>query len=193
MPITPTDKSFRPTYRASHHAGLIAFDASYFATLFLHGTETAIRKLLAMVIEPGSPASAKRYSSGKRSCETLLYHRDAFPTGMIGPGLVLWRAQVEGAAQVMVRVHPAMAQEVWEELHECAGIVGEGVSIEDARFEIGAIDLFGPIATEALFAILKVGKGASSKIWNQLRGLSGPTNLPLGAVLDLDLCDPRIE
>jgi len=146
-----------------------------------------------MVIEPGSPASAKRYSLGKRSCETVLYHRDAFPAGMIGPALVLWRAQVEGTVQVMVRLHPAVAQEVWEEFHECAGIVGEGLKIEDARFEIGAIDLFGPLATEALFTILKPGKGASSTIWNRLRGLSDPTSLPLGSLLDLDLCDPRIE
>jgi ribonuclease P/MRP protein subunit POP1 len=193
LPITPTEKSFRPTYRASHHAGLIAFDTSYFSTLFLHGSESALRKLLDLVIEPGSPASAKRYSSGKRSCETLLYHRDAFPAGMMGPALILWRAEVEGVAEVMVRIHPAIVQEVWEEFHGCVGVVGEGVKVEDARFEIGAIDLFGPMATEALFAILKTGKDPSSKVWNKLRGLTDPTSLPLGAVLDLDLCDPRIE
>lgn len=114
---------------------------------------------------------------------------------MIGPALILWRVDSgdAGVVQVMVRVHPAMVQEVWEEVHECVKVVGEGVKIEDARFEIGGIDLFGPMATEALFAILKVGKGGSSKVWNQLRGLSDPTSLPLGAVLDLDLCDPRIE
>ena len=33
------------------------------------------------------------------------------------------------------------------------------IAIEDARFEIGTIDLFGPLATEVLFAVLKVGKG----------------------------------
>ena len=92
----------------------------------------------------------------------------------------------------MVRVHPAIVQEVWDELHECAKTVGE-VRIEDARFEIGAIDLFGPMASEALFAVLKVGKGTCSKVWNQLRGLDNATSLPLGAVLDLDLCDPRVE
>ena len=69
----------------------------------------------------------------------------------------------------------------------------EGVKIEDARFEIGAIDLFGPLATEVLFAVLKVGKGTCSKVWQQLRGLGEAISLPLGAVIDLDLCDPRIE
>jgi ribonuclease P/MRP protein subunit POP1 len=111
---------------------------------------------------------------------------------MIGPVLVLWRAEVEGQASVMLRVHAACVHEVWEELHVCAATV-EGCKIEDARFEIGAIDLIGPMATEALFAILKVGKGESAKVWNQLRGLSDPMSLPLGAVLDLDLRDPRIE
>jgi ribonuclease P/MRP protein subunit POP1 len=191
LPITPTEKSFRPTYRASQHAGFIAFDTSYFATLFVHGTEDQIRKVLDMVIEPGSAASGKRYSSGKRTCEITLYRHDEFPRGMIGPAMVLWRPSAE-ETQVMVRVHPAIVQEVWDELHVCAKTVGD-VNIEDARFEIGAIDLFGPMASEALFAVLKVGKGTCSKVWNQLRGLDNATSLPIGAALDLDLCDPRVE
>jgi ribonuclease P/MRP protein subunit POP1 len=191
MPITPTEKSFRPTYRASHQSGFIAFDTSYHSTLFLHGSENALRRLLDMVIEPGSAASAKRYSSGKRTCETTLYHHGEFPRGMIGPVLVLWKASQEKASQVMLRVHPAIIGQVWEELHTCAKTITD-ITIEDARFDLGAIDLFGPLATEALFAILKVGKGACSKVWQQLRGLGEPATLPLGAVLDLDLSDPRI-
>jgi len=194
LPSTPTEKSFRPTYRASNHSGFIAFDTSYFSTLFISGTEIDLRKVLDMIIEPGSAASGKRYSSGKRSCETLLFRHDDFPRGMIGPALILWRVVDEGEMrQVMVRVHPSMVEEVWEELHVCAKMVGENIEIEDARFEIGAIDLFGPLASEVLFAVLKVGKGNCTKIWNQLRGLEDASTLPLGAVIDLNLCDPRIE
>ena len=190
LPITPTEKSFRPTYRASKHAGFIAFDTSYFATFFIQGTEDRLRKVLDMVIEPGSAASGKRYSSGKRSCEITLHHHDQFPRGMIGPALLLWRPNAT-ETQVMIRVHPAIVEEVWDELHVCTRAVGE-VRIEDARFEIGAIDLFGPLASEALQAILKVGKGTCGKIWNQLCGLDNATSLPIGAVLDLDLRDPRV-
>ena len=192
LPITPTEKSFRPNYRASHHSGFVAFDTSYFSTLFLRGTGEVLRELLDMIIEPGSAAAGKRYFSGKRSCESTLYHHDQFPRGMIGPALLLWKAGQNDSCQLMLRVHPAIVQEVWEELHVCAKIVGE-VGIEDARFEVGAIDFFGPHATEVLFAVLKAGKGTCSKVWNQLRGLGDAGNLPLGAVLDLDLCDPRIE
>jgi len=110
---------------------------------------------------------------------------------MIGPALLLWRPKID-ETQVMLRVHPAIVEEVWNELHVCAKTVGQ-IRIEDARFEIGAIDLFGPLSSEALFAILKVGKGICSKVWNQLRGLDKATSLPIGAVLDLDLCDPRVE
>jgi ribonuclease P/MRP protein subunit POP1 len=145
-----------------------------------------------MVIDPGSPAAGKRYSSGKRSCETVLYRHDQFPQGMIGPALILWRVTEKDHRQLMIRVHPSTMEQVWEELHICATKVG-GVSVEDARFGIGGIDLFGPMATEVLFAVFKVGKGACSKAWNQLRGLGEPGILPTGAVLDLDLCDPRIE
>jgi len=189
LPLTPTEKSFRPTYRASHHSGFIAFDTSYFATLFVQGTEDKVRQLLDMVTEPGSAAASKRYSSGKRSCETVLYRHGEFPRGMIGPALVLWQV-VEGGRQVMIRVHPACVEEVWKELHSCATEVGN-VRIEDARFEIGAIDLFGPLSTEVLFAVLNVGKGVCSKVWEQLSGLRDPGSLPLGAVLNLDLRDPR--
>ena len=192
LPITPTEKSFRPTYRASHQSGFIAFDTSYFSTLFLHGSEDALCRLLDMIIGPDSAASGKRHSSGKRSCETILYHHEKFPQGMIGPALILWRAGQEDSRQIMIRTHPSIIAEVWSELHVCAKKVG-GIRIEDARFEIGSIDLFGPMATEVLFAILKVGKSPSLKVWHKLLGLGGPASLPLGAVLDLDLCDPRIE
>jgi ribonuclease P/MRP protein subunit POP1 len=191
LPITPTEKSFRPTYRAANHSGFIAFDTSYFSTLFIHGSEEGLRNVLEMMVDPDSPVTGKRYSSGKRSCEITLYLHDQFPKGMIGPALVLWRTGQAGS-QVMIRTHPAIVTQVWEELHLCAEKV-DNIKIEDARFEIGSIDLFGPLSTEVLFAILKVGKGSSSKIWHQLRGLTDPGSLPLGAILDLDLCDPRIE
>lgn len=193
LPITPTEKSFRPTYRASHHSGFIAFDTSYFSTIFLHGTQDVLRVLLGMVIEPGSPAAGNRYSSGKRSCETTLYHSDQqFPQGMIGPAIVLWKAGQKDLHHVMLRVHPGMVEEVWEELHVCVKKVGE-VKIEDARFEVGSIDFFGPQATEVLFAVLRVGNTPCSEVWNKLRGLRDTGNLPLGSVLDLDLSDPRTE
>ena len=192
LPITPTEKSFRPTYRASHHSGFIAFDTSYFSTLFIHGSEEGLRGLLDMIIEQGSPASGKRYSSGNRSCETILYRHNEFPKGMIGPALLLWRKREDDLRQLMIRVHPSMIKEAWTELHICARQIGD-ITIEDARFEIGSIDLFGPLGVEALYSILKVGKSSSYKIWNQLRGLNDSPSLPMGAVLDLDLCDPRIE
>src|ERR1700737_4735475 len=154
LPITPTEKSFRPTYRSSQHAGFLAFDTSYFSTLFLHGKEDAIRALLDMIVEPGSPASGKRYSSGTRSCETILYHQGQCPRGMIGPAFLLWKVG-QGLRQLMIRVHPAILGQVWDELHLCATTVGE-ISIEDARFEIGAIDIFGPLAREMLTAVENV-------------------------------------
>src|SRR5271156_3121618 len=104
LPITPTEKSFRPTYRASQHAGFIAFDTSYVSTFFLHGTEPSLSQLLNIVIEPDSAAAGKRYSSGKRSCETILYHHDQFPRGMIGPALLLWDPKPDSgdARQLMI-------------------------------------------------------------------------------------------
>jgi ribonuclease P/MRP protein subunit POP1 len=192
LPITPTEKSFRPTYRSSQHAGFIAFDTSYFSTLFVHGTEDEFRSLLDMMIEPSSAAAGKRYSSGNRSCETILYKHSEFPRGMIGPAFILWKVGQRGQRQLMIRVHPAIVGQVWDELHACAKAIGN-INIEDARFDIGAIDLYGPLATEVLSAVLKTGKGTSAKVWYNLRGLGDAACLPIGAVLDLNLSDPRIE
>src|SRR5579859_2929007 len=49
------------------------------------------------------------------------------------------------------------------------------------------------MATEVLAAVLNVGKGKCSIAWHHLRGLGDANSLPMGAVLDLDLCDPRVE
>jgi ribonuclease P/MRP protein subunit POP1 len=111
---------------------------------------------------------------------------------MIGPALLLWKVNEDGSRQAMIRIHPSITTQVWEQLHLCAKDVTD-VTIEDARFEIGAIDIFGPMANEVLSAVLKVGDGACAKIWNQLRGIHGPKCLPMGAVIDLNLRDPRIE
>jgi ribonuclease P/MRP protein subunit POP1 len=145
-----------------------------------------------MIIENGSSANGKRYSSGNRSCETILYRHNEFPKGMIGPALLLWRKKEETQRQLMIRIHPAMVKEVWHELYFCAKEIGN-IRVEDIRFEIGSIDLFGPLSVEALYSILKVGKGSSYKTWNHLRGVPDSSSLPMGAVLDLDLCDPRRE
>ena len=61
--VTPTEKSFRPSHRASVH-GSILHDASYFATIEIKGPEDVIRAALDSCCDCQGPSpGAKRYVS----------------------------------------------------------------------------------------------------------------------------------
>ena len=58
--IHPTEKSFRPSHRASVH-GSILHDASYYSLIELKGSENVLNKLLEICCDPqGQGPGAKR-------------------------------------------------------------------------------------------------------------------------------------
>ena len=107
LATTPTEKSFRPSHRASLH-GCILHDASYEAIIELKGPEVALQKILndcsdPQVAGPGAQRwftvplrigtklnSPYRYLTGSRACRTLMYKAKSYPFGLIGPVEVLW-------------------------------------------------------------------------------------------------------
>ena len=75
--VTPTEKSFRPSHRASVH-GSILHDASYFATIEIKGPEDVIRAALDSCCDCQGPSpGAKRYVS---ATHRLLEAHDAAGT-----------------------------------------------------------------------------------------------------------------
>ncbi|PCH40247.1 POP1-domain-containing protein [Wolfiporia cocos MD-104 SS10] len=106
LAVTPTEKAFRPSHRASVH-GSILHDASYYALLEVKGPEDILCVLLDSCCDHQGPrAGSKRFLAGSRTCETHIYAHNAYPFDLIGPATVIWepRAPDSGysAAQTMV-------------------------------------------------------------------------------------------
>ncbi|KDQ20858.1 hypothetical protein BOTBODRAFT_320829 [Botryobasidium botryosum FD-172 SS1] len=90
LAVQPTEKSFRPSHRASVH-GAILHDVSYFSTVQLHATESLLKKVLARCCDPSGHVEASRYTGGGRACETYIYGMSTYPFGLISPVTIIWR------------------------------------------------------------------------------------------------------
>ncbi|CDO71682.1 hypothetical protein BN946_scf184915.g26 [Trametes cinnabarina] len=94
LAVTPTEKSFRPSHRASVH-GSILHDASYFATIEIKGPEDILRSILDQCCDCQGPSpGAKRFLTGARALESCLYDYNAYPHRLIAPVTVMWQADV---------------------------------------------------------------------------------------------------
>ncbi|KZT11889.1 POP1-domain-containing protein [Laetiporus sulphureus 93-53] len=90
LAITPTEKSFRTSHRASVH-GSILHDASYFGFIELKGPEDVLRAALTSCCDCQGPSpGAQRFLTGSRICETHLYKHGAYPYDLIAPITVMW-------------------------------------------------------------------------------------------------------
>ncbi|KAJ7459800.1 ribonucleases P/MRP protein subunit POP1-domain-containing protein [Mycena latifolia] len=91
LAITPTEKAFRPSHRASVH-GAILHDASYQTIIQLQGPQNILRTVLDTCCDLQGPGpSAKRYLPGARTIDTHIYEPGQYPFGLIGPATIFWR------------------------------------------------------------------------------------------------------
>ncbi|KAJ7044056.1 ribonucleases P/MRP protein subunit POP1-domain-containing protein [Mycena alexandri] len=91
LAVTPTEKAFRPSHRASVH-GSILHDASYQSIIQLQGPEKILRTLLDACCDLQGPGpGAKRYLPGARTIDTHIYEPGQYPFGLIGPTSIFWR------------------------------------------------------------------------------------------------------
>ncbi|KAK4550879.1 hypothetical protein LTR36_000459 [Oleoguttula mirabilis] len=166
IPVTPTVKSYRPTHRASHERGAVAWDMSYMSTIGLEGRQDSIIGMLRALGVGEEELRAKRsekWRQGTRVLETFMYEREA-PHQPIAPVIVVWcvaagdeKKSVElekRKRKVLLRIHPSAFYQFWEEVLRLAKVAKPEVSVEDLRFEIGSIEITGPGATEALLGAL---------------------------------------
>jgi ribonuclease P/MRP protein subunit POP1 len=178
MPLTPTEKSYRHTHRATTLRGAIAWDSSYMSTIGLEGPEKSIEGLLKAIgvgVERGSQAlwgrTGTRWRRGLRVWNGWLFERDGWPGKAISPATIIWNPEVtaektrntdlEGAAadqdtkkkikrNIFIRVHPGGFLQLWEQVVRLAKVQKPSVTVEDLRFEIGSIEVTGPNSTEVL-------------------------------------------
>ncbi|KAI5123460.1 hypothetical protein M0805_008830 [Coniferiporia weirii] len=91
LAVTPTEKSFRPSHRASVH-GCILHDASYEAIIELKGPEAQLKEVVVSCCDPQSAGpGAARFSNGSRVCYSHIHKPNSYPFNLIGPVEILWQ------------------------------------------------------------------------------------------------------
>ena len=215
IPITSTEKSYRPTHRATSARGAVAWDLSYLSTICLEGPSTSLEKVLKAVgvtTQTLWGEKGEKWRHGKRSWSGWLSRVTKDETLQICPSTVLWCPSeqfhtVEAPNnsknpiihQVFVRIHPAAFLETWTELLRLSKLQRPTVRVDDLRFEIGSIEITGPGSTEALLGILhpyhmsEDSQEEHAKAFTSLAGLTNPGLLPMNALLSFSVMDPRLR
>ncbi|KAI6125839.1 NUC188 domain-containing protein [Pisolithus croceorrhizus] len=104
LSVTPAEKAFRPSHRASVH-GSILHDASYYATIELKGPQSVILTTLETCCDPQG-SGLKQCVSGSRTCDTHMYEHDRWPLGLIGPVTIIWQPLALDSTAGEVRTEP---------------------------------------------------------------------------------------
>ncbi|RAK96721.1 ribonuclease P/MRP protein subunit POP1 [Aspergillus ibericus CBS 121593] len=222
LPVSPTEKSYRPTHRARGSRGAVAWDMSYVATIQLEGTEEALEGVLRAVGVDGQDAwgvKGRKWRAGTRCLRAWMFEwegerRPIAPVTLIrcaeakGEDVEMADADDAGKGKkqkdrkkVFVRVHPSAFLQLWNALLGISKKQNPPVMVEDLRFEIGSIEITGPGAMEALLASFKpvavdgkdIAANSPEATWNSLLGVSNPSSLPQNAVLGFSVSDPRLE
>nr|POE59106.1 ribonucleases p/mrp protein subunit pop1 [Quercus suber] len=163
IPLSPTEKSYRPTHRASTVRGCVAWDTSYQSTIGLEGPEGSLVSMLrGMSVEERQLTGREgdKWRCGKRVLETFVFEREK-PHHPIAPVTMIWcprtsciDIRMSPKRKLILRVQPSAFFQVWEEILRLAKIAKPQISVEDLRFEIGSIEVVGPGSTEALLGAL---------------------------------------
>ncbi|KAI1114180.1 POPLD domain-containing protein [Nemania sp. NC0429] len=209
IPLTPTQKNYRPTHRVQWEKGAMAWDMSYMSTIGLFGKENIIRRILEDVgLTQESLWNDKgiRWRAGAMHRTGNLTRKVNNEVQLISPyTTIMWNPiqtleTAESGApsrQILIRVHPSAFLETFNELLRLTRAYKPRPYLQDLRHEIGSIDVTGPDATEALLGVLKPHKADPKEPhaakFASLLGLRDPASLPLGALLSFSILDPRLK
>ncbi|KAG2038684.1 ribonucleases P/MRP protein subunit POP1-domain-containing protein [Suillus americanus] len=105
LAVTPTEKSFRPSHRASMH-GSILHDSSYHSLIELKGLENILRGVLDLCCDPQC-TGMKRSMTGARVLETDLYKPGSYPFDLVAPVTIMWQPLPVGNTSAPTKASPA--------------------------------------------------------------------------------------
>lgn len=138
----------------------------------------------------------------------------------IGPAQVLWCGRTEATKtksepsnvrrfrvkkqlvrKVFVRIHPSIFAQAWRLLVALCSSSKPKVVLEDLRFEIGAIEVIGPSAFEAVVATLhptgecdfQKSPNTDENNWGILKSITNIAMLPNNALIAFQTADPRLR
>lgn len=214
LPITPTQKCYRPTHRAGGERGALAWDMSYMSTIGVEGTAEALERVLKALGVDFDEKKTVKWREGRRTWSGLLSRADQAQRRQIGPATIIWcpappatdaeeiqtetskKAKKLPRRRLFIRIHPAAFLELWDEVLRVSKMQYPIVHVEDLRFDIGSIELTGPSSTEALIGTLhrfdeKVVEHGS--VFKALAGVTNSASLPPNALLSFSILDPRLR
>lgn len=205
IPLTPTQKNYRPTHRIQWEKGAMAWDMSYMSTIGLFGRENILKHVLmdiGLIQDSLWTEKGKRWRAGAVHWTGNLSRKIKGSHQCIAPATVIWcpakageTAEKEASSrQLFIRIHPSSFLETFNELLRVIKAYTPKPYIQDLRHEIGSIDITGPDSTEALLGVLKPPGPEESHAskFKSLLGLRDPASLPLGALLAFSIVDPRL-
>ncbi|KAI0856142.1 POPLD domain-containing protein [Xylaria cubensis] len=208
IPVTPTQKNYRPTHRVQWQKGAMAWDMSYMSTIGLFGKENIIQNILkdiGLTQESLWNEKGVRWRAGAVHWSGILSRKVKTTVHCIGPATIIWNPPKapetpeadKPSRQLFIRIHPSAFRETFDELLRLIKAYKPKPYIQDLRHEIGSIDITGPDATEALLGVLKPFNSAANEAhaskFESLLGLRDPASLPLGALLAFSIVDPRLK
>ncbi|PSR87250.1 ribonucleases P/MRP protein subunit POP1-domain-containing protein [Coniella lustricola] len=216
VPLTPNEKVYRPTHRASTVKGAMIWDMSYMSSIGLYGHEAGLQRVLtALGLFHGSLWDTRGlgWRQGRRKWSGMLSRETGGTRRPIGPATVIWNPESEPLIsqapgeqsqpaqkhqrQVYLRLHPSCFLDVFNSLTTLINRETPRVYVEDLRFEIGSIELTGPGATEALLGSIRPyyqeGKEAHASLFESFRTTFSDTALPPDGVLGFSIQDPRLH
>ncbi|TVY58598.1 Ribonucleases P/MRP protein subunit pop1 [Lachnellula cervina] len=215
IPITSTEKSYRPTHRAGGARGAVVWDMSYMSTIGLEGPVESLEKVLKGIgiLDLGLwDGKGEKWMAGKRAWTGWMSREIKGKRTQIGPSTVIWCSSEQDSTEeadhtskkrplrrVFVRVHPAAFLETWRELLRLSKMQRPTVHIEDLRFEIGSINVTGPGSTEALLGILHPycqpngARENHAQAFSSLAGVTNPGSVPANSILAFSISDPRLH
>lgn len=217
IPLTPNEKVYRPTHRASNAKGAVVWDMSYMSTIGLYGHEAGIERTmraLGMTHDSLWDGRGEKWRGGHRKWSGVLSKQKGEGRKQIGPATVMWNPKATAAPEtagseptkphgkaqreVYIRLHPSCFVEVFEILVKLTRRETPRLYVEDLRFEIGSIELTGPGSTEALLGIIRPYhnkddvKESHAKLFESLSGITNAAALPTDLVLAFSAQDPRL-
>eukprot|EP00741_Cyanophora_paradoxa_P000344 tig00000403_g335.t1 len=190
------DVQMRFAYRTTAHECTL-HDASYHTAFEVSGaSREAVVAFLAPLLDPaGTALAAPHMARGAREGDLFLYAPGAFPYGALGPARFLWRPPAPGGgpALLWLWVHAAAHADAFAALRARALAPGATGDFRSLRGELVRLELRGPRAHRVLARVLRPPTpGPRGGLLGRLRGLRTPASLPAGAVLGMEVHDPRL-
>ncbi|KAJ3305208.1 hypothetical protein HDU76_005050 [Blyttiomyces sp. JEL0837] len=192
------DKGQRATFRASQHQCVI-HDASYMHCLEFEGEQNEIEMVFSCISDVTfGKVGLSRFSVDGRQGHSFIHEMDKFPDRAIAPFSFFWHPSVEGITKrkLWIWVHPSAGDEVLKTIQIAIEAKAKNGSCKISRLdqELSRFELSGPRAHAIMNAVLAVDESSPFvQLWKDLIHLRTPSSLAPGAILALEVVDPRVN